>query len=129
MKNVPGGNKIVATFCATLFVSIILLIVIFFEGETLGPEIIGSFIIFFLYAGFIILVFGSYVSYCLEFLLKKWGDYTNLSLLMYILLHGLFGSLIGIIYKAVDLAIIGFFAAIVYGIVDVRIGFKYIKEQ
>lgn len=67
MKNVPGGKKIVATFCATLFVSIILLIVPFFEGETLGPEIIVSFIIFFLYAGMIILVFGSYVSYCLEF--------------------------------------------------------------
>ncbi|MFD1358627.1 hypothetical protein ACFQ4X_11985 [Fictibacillus halophilus] len=112
----------------TLFVSLILLIIPFFEGETLGPEIIVSFIIFFLYAGMIILVFGSYVSYCLEFLLKKWGNYTNLSLLMYILLHGLFGSLLGIMLKEVELTIIGFLAAIVYGIVDVKTGLKYIKN-
>jgi hypothetical protein len=129
MKNVPGGKKVIATFWSTLFVCIILLGVSFFEGEKLGIENIVSLIIFFFFAGMIILVYGSYVSYCLEVLLKKWGKYTNLSLLMYVLLHGLFGSFIGIVFKAVDLAIIGFFTAIFYGIVDVWTGFKYQKEQ
>jgi hypothetical protein len=128
MKNVPGGKKVVATLCSSFFASIILMVYGTW-GEKPGPELIVSFIIFFFYAGIIILVYGSYVSYVLEFLFKKWGKHTNLSLLMYVLFHGLFGSLVGIIFNAVDFIIIGSLAAIVYGIVDVWTGLKYQQKQ
>jgi glycopeptide antibiotics resistance protein len=51
---------------------------------------LGWFIIYIMYVGTIVLLFGNLVSFVIEYLSKKYFSHLNS---LYILLHGVFGGL------------------------------------
>ncbi len=75
-------------------------------------------VIFFVYSGAIIFIYGNIVSHLLEWLFNRFFQPSKITSLCSILLHGVFGSLIGLIGFNLSITIMGFVAALLYGIID-----------
>jgi hypothetical protein len=83
-----------------------------------------------LYGGLFIMTYGNTVSIILELLLKKWKEKSKVILILYILLHGLFGSLIGLVDgDNWSLAPLGGSAAILYGLIDVWVDYRFKNDK
>ena len=113
-------RKITVTFVVTIVTSIILafLTVNSMKDETaygLGSSFLGWFAVFGIYAGAIILIYGNLVSIGIELLQKK-GFIRKTWI--YILLHSVFGSANGLLFKEPLLGLYGMAAAVFYALID-----------
>ncbi|MFD1361265.1 hypothetical protein [Lentibacillus salinarum] len=113
-------RKITVTFVVTVVTSIFLafLTVDPMKPEpayNMGHDFLGWASMFSLYAGAVILIYGNLVSVGLEYLLQRGAIKRNLS---YMLLHGVFGSAIGLIFQEAMIALFGAAIAIFYASTD-----------
>lgn len=122
-------RKITVTYVTTLIISIIFAYW-YMSGRVkmenpynLGGEFLGWLLIYSMYVGAIVLIYGNLVSVGLEYLQKKWMiKHTWL----YVLLHGMFGSLIGLLFQVVEFALAGMVAALFYVLID---RWVYVREK
>ncbi|GAA0302128.1 hypothetical protein GGQ92_002296 [Gracilibacillus halotolerans] len=112
-------RKITATFITTAFISILFIIIIFNEGFEFeynpGNQFIGWFLVYAMYAGVIVLIYGNVVSIAVEYLQRKMFQQNDW---LYVLILGFFGLGIGLIFQEITAAIYGMIAAIIYGFFD-----------
>ena len=81
----------------------------------LGGEFVSWLLIYSMYVGVIVVIYGNLVSLGLEYVHKKWFvQYTWL----YILLHGLFGLFNGFLFQATEFALAGMIVALFYALID-----------
>lgn len=110
-------RKLVATFVATAMSSLFLaLLYMGSRSESgieyeLGNRLLSWSAIFMIYTGTIIFVYGNAVSVVLEFTVGRWlkGHHG-----LYVLLHGVMGLPLGLLFHNSQLAICGMLAAFVY---------------
>jgi hypothetical protein len=101
-------RKFVTTFVTTMTICFIFA----FIGAVQGEHFLGWFIIYIMYVGTIVLLFGNLVSFVVEYLSKNYFS-------LYILLHGVFGGLaLGIPFKNMEAALVGIGSALLYGCID-----------
>jgi hypothetical protein len=113
-------RKFITTLVSTITISIILAFLTSYEDNgalnyNQGNAFLGWLLIYFMYAGVIILIYGNLVSIGLEFLFKKWLHRLQW---LYILLHGVFGLVNGLIFQEKMLALYGMAAALLYALID-----------
>lgn len=123
-------RKIVTTFVAALIFSAILS---FFSlngsSEILfnkGNLFIGWFIVYFMYIGVIMLIYGSIVSIGIEYLQRKWFQQHDW---LYVLILGVFGLANGLFFEESTFAFLGMLAAISYAIIDKWIYKRYSRRK
>jgi hypothetical protein len=125
-------NRILRKFLATIFSSLL------FSGfMAIGSSAMGNpglnylffSALFFVYAGAIILVYGNVVSHLLEWVFDRFFRPSKMASVCYILLHGIFGSLIGLLDLDYSIAIMGFIAALLYGLIDFWINLRQTQGQ
>ncbi|MGB5947067.1 MAG: hypothetical protein WBG45_13440 [Paenisporosarcina sp.] len=113
-------RKLITTIVATIIFSIMLA----FGNQSgndldsvynQGNDFIGWFIIYFLYIGVIILIYGNLVSVCIEFVQRKWFQQHDW---LYIVLHSIFGLVNGVFFQEKTLAFFGVLAALLYACID-----------
>lgn len=112
-------RKFVVTFVATTISSLSLsflnisgsLEIIYDQGD----YFIGWFLIFFMYMGIIILIYGNAVAVVIEYLQRKWFTQHDW---LYVLILGLFGLGNGILFQEKWFAIAGMLTALLYAIID-----------
>lgn len=80
-----------------------------------GNYLLGWAYVYILYVGAIILIYGNLVSIAIEFMQAKGFLKADWK---FILLHGIFGLPLGILFQSVLGALYGFCAAMIYAIVD-----------
>ncbi|KZE67992.1 hypothetical protein AWM68_17630 [Fictibacillus phosphorivorans] len=120
-------NRILRKFIATIFSSLLFSGFMALGSSTMGnPGLNYLFFsaIFFVYAGVIIFVYGNIVSNLLEWVFDRFFRPSKLASVCYILFHGIFGSLIGLIDLNLSIAIMGFIAALLYGFIDFWINLR-----
>lgn len=127
-------RKLFATFFSTFLTSIILgFYSVWDEGGGSSHFFLSTFIYFF-FSGLVIGIYGNAVSASLEYVFTKKLNRGNFSIILYILLHGLFGGLIGLISlthgdpDSLSLVLIGGLPAIMFAISDVWLA-KKIKQE
>ncbi len=81
------------------------------QGETL----LSWTLVFFIYIGAIILVFGNFVSITIEWFERRFKPFPWP---VFVLLHGVFGLLNGLVFPAVEFALAGFLCAVFYALAD-----------
>lgn len=111
-------RKLTATFTVTVLVS--LCFGLFTYDSTVneynqGEALLSWSMIFFIYIGAIILVFGNLVSLSIEWFERR---FRPLPWPVFVLLHGLFGLLNGLVFPAIELALAGFLCAMLYALID-----------
>src|SRR5690625_4434350 len=93
-------RKITATFIATVFISLVFSIMMFNQGYELeynrGNEFIGWFLLYAMYSGGIILIYGNVVSICVEHLQRKKFQQKDW---LHVLILGIFGLGIGLLFR------------------------------
>lgn len=85
--------------------------------------------IFIFHAGAIILIFGNMVSVLLERVFDHCFRSSKMASVCYILLHGILGSIIGLVGSNYTLALLGFVAALLYGLIDFWINLRQNQER
>lgn len=125
-------RKIAATFAATVVVSIVmgaLYVLSPYRTENLynlGHQFMGWTIIYFMYVGVIILVYGNAVSLGLEWIRSQgWIQHP----LILIALHGVFGSALGLVFPSIGAVIYGIVAATIYGVIDYWFGVRISRRK
>lgn len=112
-------RKITATFIATAFISIVFIIMIFNQGFEFeynrGNQFIGWFFVYAMYSGGTILIYGNVVSIGIEYLQSKKFQQKDW---LYVLILGIFGLGIGLLFQEMTAAIYGMIAALIYGVFD-----------
>jgi hypothetical protein len=115
-------RKFITTLTSTLICSLILSL---FETINRNGPLYNSgnhlfvwSVVYFMYIGAIILIFGNLVSIGVEYFQKKW--FRDLDWL-YVLILGLFGLANGLILNEFSVAFSGLAAAAIYGVIDVWI--------
>ncbi len=122
------ARKLIATFFSSIIVSILLFLFSYDSSKIVhdtGIEFIGWFLIFFMYIGIIILIYGNLVSIGVEFLQKKWFKKQGW---LYVLLLAIFGLANGVFFQDIVFAYYGLLAALLYAIVD-KLLFKRFQEE
>lgn len=122
MQNEIGSlifRKLVTTFVATT-ISSLLLALLSTQGpvETIynqGDHFIGWFLIFFMYIGAIILIYGNLVSVGMEYFQRKWFKQHDW---LYVLILSLFGLANGLFFQERQFALAGMLAALLYAVID-----------
>lgn len=114
------GRKLTATFTVSVLGSLAFVCLTFLfdsggENYNLGNKLLMGMYFYLLYIGAIILFFGNLVSICIEWFHRK---VKRLSLPVFVLLHGLFGLLNGVVFHTVTLALAGFMFAVLYALID-----------
>ena len=122
-------RKITVTYVTTVVISIIFTCLymssrVKMENPyNLGGEFLSWLLIYSMYVGAIVLIYGNLVSVGLEYLHKKWFvKYTWL----YVWLHGMFGLFNGLIFQAPALALAGMIVALFYALID---RWLYVREK
>ena len=92
----------------------------------LGSAFLGWGLIYSLYVGAVISVYGNLVSVGIEFLYKK-GIIQ--STWLYVLLHGAFGFLYGLVFRNLSFSIGGMVVAIIYALIDRWYQARISKQQ
>ena len=122
-------RKITVTYVTTVVISIIFACLymssrVKMENPyNLGGEFLSWLIIYSMYVGAIVLIYGNLVSIGLEYSHKKWFiKHTWL----YVLLHGMFGLLNGLLFQETALALAGMVVALFYALID---RWLYVREK
>ena len=113
-------RKLTATFFSTTIISLtfaFVVVILGFEDITyhLGNYLLGWAYVYMLYVGAIILIYGNLISIAIEYMQGKGFLKADWK---YILLHGIFGLPLGILFQSVVGALYGLAAAMIYAIVD-----------
>jgi hypothetical protein len=115
-------RKLITTFVSTFMFSILLAFLSFHDrSETSynqGNAFIGWFLIFFIYSGAIILIYGNLVSVAVDYLQRKWFKHKDW---LYVFILGVFGLVNGVFFQEATFALFGMLAAILYALIDKRI--------
>lgn len=123
-------RKLAATFVTTMFLSMLFAFLYFSnENEIIynrGNNFIGWFVVYAIYIGLIILIYGNIVSIIIEYFQRRWFQQYDW---LYVLILGLFGLANGILFQAAIAALYGMAAAILYGIVDKWLYKRSIKNK
>ncbi|WP_033542047.1 hypothetical protein [Planococcus sp. CAU13] len=122
MKEHTGGRivrKLGATVLSTFIVSMI------WSGWEIaatedsvyyqGTDFFFMTLIYFLYMGFFVLVYGNAVSFSIESLQNRWFKHADW---LYVLILGGFGSAIGLIFPYQSIIFSGILAAALFGVID-----------
>ncbi|MGY0694490.1 hypothetical protein ACW2QC_17200 [Virgibacillus sp. FSP13] len=114
-------RKLLTTFIVTTLTSIIMafLFVITYHSEptyNLGNTLMGWSFVYMMYVGVIIMLYGNVVSIALEFLRTRWLNRRQNWL--FVILHAVFGLVVGLIFLNWLLSVSGMLVAIGYAIVD-----------
>ncbi|NQD66270.1 hypothetical protein HP456_10105 [Bacillus haikouensis] len=118
-------RKGLVTLVSTLLCALIMSVFITFNGEgpryNSGNHIIGWSVVYFMYIGAVILIYGNSVSIAVEYLQRKWfKDWDWL----YVLILGIFGLASWLIFLGFPLALWGMGAAMLYGVIDKWIAWR-----
>jgi hypothetical protein len=112
-------RKFLATFVSALICSLIIALLQIFDGNdplyNSGNKLIGWSVVYFMYIGAIILIYGNIVSAAVEYIQRKWFSDRDW---LYILILGIFGLANGLIFENFLMAVSGMVAAVMYGVVD-----------
>ncbi|WP_152658544.1 hypothetical protein [Oceanobacillus sp. CFH 90083] len=112
-------RKLTATFVTTIFFSMLFVFVYFNSGFEFayhrGSQFISWFLVYALYIGMIILIYGNVVAMTIECLQRKWFRQHDW---LYVLILGFFGLVNGVLFQDGMAALYGALAAIIYGIFD-----------
>ncbi len=113
------ARKLAATFLATFIFSMAWCCWnIATADETVyyqGTEFYAMTMIYFFYIGFFVLIYGNIVSFVVEKLQRKWFERADW---LYVLILGVFGSAIGLIFPFWSFIIAGILVAMLFGIID-----------
>lgn len=110
------SRKLIVTFVTTIIVAMVgSLLNVDMTVYSQGNHFVGWTFVFFLYVGAVILVYGNIVSISIELLLRK---YFKRLKWLYVSILGISGSLFGIFFEEMSLAISGFFIAIFCALLD-----------
>jgi len=113
------SRKIAATFIAAFFPALFFAFwYIYGDIETSynqGNDFIGWFLVYYIYAFAIILLYGNVISITIEFLQKK---YFRKQDWLYVIIVSFFGGLFGIFAANIFAGVTGFLAALVYAVLD-----------
>ncbi|MGE7879719.1 hypothetical protein [Peribacillus muralis] len=114
-------RKITATYVTTAVASVILAYWYMADGMKagtpydLGKGFLSWVFVYSMYAGAIVLIYGSLVSVGIEYLQRRrFIKHTWL----YVLLHGFFGLLNGLFFQETAFAVVGMVAASFYAVID-----------
>jgi hypothetical protein len=112
-------RKVISTYVVTAFFSA-LLAFFYIKNSTdvvynQEEHFVSWFILYFMYMGCIVLLYGNFVSIFIEFLQKKYFHHHDW---LYVLILGAFGLANGIIFQEITLAIYGMLAAILFALID-----------
>ena len=123
-------RKVFSTFVATAITSIVMSLIwitdSWFESPyNRGHDFLGWALIYFMYVGLIMLVFGNLVSISVEYIQNKWFVHNDW---LYILLHASFGLANGIWLQSGMFAVAGMGAAVLYAVID-RWIYKRLEED
>ncbi|WP_175987326.1 hypothetical protein [Bacillus sp. Marseille-Q1617] len=123
-------RKILATLVSTLICSLILSLFATFDGNdpgsNSGSQLIGWSVVYFMYIGAIILLYGNIVSIAVEYLQRKWFEDRDW---LYVLILGMFGLANGLLFNEILMAVSGMVAAVMYGVVDKWIAAKMKRNR
>lgn len=112
-------RKLTVTFVTTTILSVFFVIVYFSNdlgvSYNQGNDFIGWFVVYAMFIGLIILIYGNIVSITIEYLQRKWFQQYGW---LYVLILGLFGLANGVLFHNAMAALFGMIAAIIYGILD-----------
>jgi hypothetical protein len=120
-------RKITATFVTTVTLAMILALISLSDmgagTSDYGEAFLFATMLYGLYGGVIILVYGNLVSALIEFVMNRWF---KINTWIYILLHGVFGL---IMLEAPILAVFGVGSAILYACIDMWILYRIRNEK
>ena len=132
MQNEIGSlifRKLGTTFVTTIIFSLLLASLNLIGREEItynqGDQFIGWFLIFFMYIGVIILIYGNLVSVGIEYLQQKWFKRHDW---LYVIILGFFGLANQIFFQELQMAIVGVLAAFLYAVID-KWFFKRVAES
>ncbi|MGE6486797.1 hypothetical protein [Paenisporosarcina sp. NPDC076898] len=112
-------RKLITTSVTTIIFSLLLASLNLIGREEItynqGDQFIGWFLIFFMYIGVIILIYGNLVSVGIEYLQRKWFKRHDW---LYVLILGFFGLANQIFFQELQMAIVGVLAALLYAVID-----------
>jgi hypothetical protein len=115
-------RKLITTFVSTFMFSILLAFLSFHDSTVTsynqGNAFIGWFLIFFMYSGAIILIYGNLVSVGVDYLQRKWFKHQDW---LYVFILGVFGLVNGVFFQEKMFALFGMFAAVLYALIDKRL--------
>jgi hypothetical protein len=123
-------RKLIATLFATTFTAILMAALSVLSKSNseieynLGNQLMSWSFIYIIYVGVIIMIYGNSVSIGLELAQKKWFSRHTW---LYILLHGVFGLLLGLLFPY--LALFGMYAALGYAGIDVWLSIRVSKHK
>ncbi|MBN3554270.1 hypothetical protein JYA63_08345 [Fictibacillus nanhaiensis] len=121
------SRKFLTAFYSSFILAMILGVGTAWNGGNPGISyLIWGSVIFF-YAALFMFTYGIIVSSLLEYLFNRLVIQKNLKLTLYIILHGVFGSLVGLVSDNLSSFLIGAIAALIYSCIDVWI--LNIKKQ
>ncbi|WP_372869049.1 hypothetical protein [Planomicrobium okeanokoites] len=80
-----------------------------------GTEFYAMTLIYFFYIGSFVLVYGNIISFIVESVQQKWFERANW---LYVLILGVFGSAIGLIFPFWSFIIAGILVAMLFGVID-----------
>lgn len=96
------------------------------DAYHLGNGLMAWSLVYFIYVGAIILIYGNIVSIALEYAQKKWFPGNHW---LYIVLHGVFGLVNGVFFLNGLLAIFGLAVALLYACIDRWMLFQSVKQR
>jgi len=112
-------RKLTATFVTTVLFSVLFVLVYFNGvvelGYNRGNLFIAWFLVYAVFIGLIILIYGNLVSITVEYLQRKLFEQHDW---LYVLILGFFGLGNGILFQDGTFAIYGMLVAIIYGVFD-----------
>lgn len=118
-----GGRRVTRKLAATFLAAFLFSMAwcswdISMAGETVyyqGTEFYAMTLIYFLYIGFFVLIYGNIVSFVVESLQRRWFERADW---LYVLILGIFGSAIGLIFPFGSFIAAGILVAMLFGIID-----------
>lgn len=124
-------RKLLTSIISTAILSLALALIYANDSEPAynrGNDLMGWSMVYMMYIGAVILVFGNAVSFSLEYVQSKWKRQHHW---LYILLHGLFGSANTLFFGGLGFGYVylGIIAALVYAIIDRGIYYRFSKQK
>ncbi|MGJ9458665.1 hypothetical protein [Oceanobacillus sp. CF4.6] len=122
-------RKLISTIVSTLVISLILSFIgvtRFEQSYHMGNDFLGWSVVYIIYSGMIILIYGGFISGVLEYVHLKWFKQSTS---LYIGIHGIFGLLFGLFTLSWMMGLFGALAALMYGAVDRILDKKQFKEK
>jgi hypothetical protein len=115
-------RKTFASLVSSFIISVILLLIAVLEGAGENLDITGilkGILLNMVFTGVFIFTYGIMVSVLLEYVYKKMGHWGQVSIIVYIISHGIFGGVFIGFINSWQAAILGVVPAIIFGWCDV----------